>query len=204
MHHDEFIRAHQTEVVLADGGRVTVRPIVPGDRAELRRRFQDLSDETIRRRFFVSMAHLSERQLTYLTEIDYVDHFAWGAMEDTPVGSVGLGVARYIRLPDAPDVAEAAVLVVDEAQGRGIGSVLLELISQSAMANGIDWFRTYVQRDNVRVLDAVTRAGTVRGGDDDLVEVDIQLPAPTELPTSEMYDVLRAAAAGGVDSDGRE
>ncbi len=49
-----------------------------------------------------------------------------------PHGQPGLGVARYISLADNPTTAEAAVTVVDEQQGRGIGTILLELLATSA------------------------------------------------------------------------
>ena len=57
-----------------------------------------------------------------------LDHEALGARAaDT---GDGVGVARYVRLESQPDVAEAAVAVLDEWQHRGVGSALLWRVTE--------------------------------------------------------------------------
>ncbi len=112
---------------------------------------------------------------------------------------IGLGVARYIRVTDEPDVAEAAVLVVDEYQRRGIGTVLLQLLAESAMANGITSFRGYAHPENRVVLEAAGRAGVHRVEEDGIARLDVRLPPPTGLEGSPIHDLLRHAAAGEVE-----
>ena len=193
----EFIKARTTTVPLGDDLVVTVRPIVPGDRDELAAALQRVSEESQFLRFFRTVDHLSDRELEYLTEIDYDDHFAWVAFTGDPPS--GLGVARYIRVVGQPDVAEAAVLVVDEYQRRGIGTVLLQLLAESAMTNGITSFRGYAHPENRAVLDAAGRAGVHRVEEDGIARLDVRLPPPTGLAGSPMHDLLRHAAAGEVD-----
>ena len=72
--------------------------------------------------------------VTYLTEIDHHDHEAIIALEEE--SGEGIGVARYVRNPTHPETAEVAVTVIDEWQGRGLGTLLLEVLGQRARAEG--------------------------------------------------------------------
>src|SRR5947207_5929492 len=107
---------------LRDGSPVVVRPILPEDRDRLVEGFARLSDESRYRRFGTPVRRLTDEQLRYLTEIDYETHMAWIALDPATPGEPGLGVARYVRLPGEPEVAEAAVTVVDSHQGLGLGT----------------------------------------------------------------------------------
>ena len=199
----EFIRARTTRVVLDGGTTIRVRPIVPTDRDDIVAGLAQLSDETRYSRFFRSVDRLSERELTYLTEIDYRDHFAWVAMtEETPPR--GLGVARYIRSEEDPTVAEASVVVVDASQGKGIARVLLELLSGTALEHGVSVFRSYALPSNRAVIDAMFKAGASVTLDEEegFVRLEVELPAVTGLRDSAMYEVLRAAARGAIRPDG--
>jgi len=61
---------------LLDGTRVLVRPIRPDDKPLLREGFERLSNESRLRRFMAPITELDEEQLHYLTEVDFVNHFA--------------------------------------------------------------------------------------------------------------------------------
>ncbi|RPI26118.1 MAG: N-acetyltransferase, partial [Actinobacteria bacterium] len=103
----DFIRRRTAEVPLRDGGRVVVRPLTPDDREALREGFSRLSDASRRFRFLAAKGAISERELDYLTNVDYCDHFAW-AVFDPDEDMAGVGVARYVRASDDPTVAEPA------------------------------------------------------------------------------------------------
>ena len=122
------------------------------------------------------MTSLSDRELKYLTEIDYTSHFAWVAVNpDDPTD--GWGVARYVRDPKDPEVAEAAVAVVDDQQHRGIGGILLQFLSASAIANGITTFRGWVLGDNVEILRPLERIGATRKPDHGVLRIEVELTA---------------------------
>ena len=57
-------------------------------------------------------------------------------------------MARYIRLEQEPDIAEFAISVADEYQGRGAGSILLDLLIKQAKTNNICTLRGYVLASN--------------------------------------------------------
>ena len=48
-----------------------------------------------------------------------------------------MGIARYVRDRDDPQTAEIAVTVVDDWQGRGLGTELLTQLSGRARREGV-------------------------------------------------------------------
>jgi GNAT superfamily N-acetyltransferase len=117
-------RLRRPIVVLRDGVRVTLRPVAPDDRQRLVESFAGLSEESRYRRFFAAKTGLTESELDYLVDVDHCDHEAIVAIDRS--NDALLGVARYVRWPDDPEVAEVAVTVADDWQGRGLGRALLD------------------------------------------------------------------------------
>ena len=195
---EEFIRSRTTELSLPDGGLVRLRPVVPEDKAALVEGFNRLSPESRYRRFMAPIAELSEEQLAELTEVDYVDHFVWVAFSLDEAGTPGMGVARYVRDEDDPEVAEAAVTVIDDYQGRGLGRLLLEFLGAVALENGIARFRGYALEDNHPIRELLQRLGAKLEHDSPgTLRFELDLPARADqLRGSPMYEVLRAVARG--------
>lgn len=193
---------HEQVVTLRDGTPVLIRPIRAEDKDALIDGLSRLSAESRYRRFLRPVTSLSERELRYLTEIDYTSHYAWVAVSvDEPAGR-GLGVARYIRDPLDPEVAEAAVAVVDDHQGRGIGSMLLRVLVAAAMENGIRTFRGWVLGDNVDILRPLERIGARRKPDHGVLRIEVDLTDVFE--GSSIEEALRAVARGEFAPEPRE
>jgi RimJ/RimL family protein N-acetyltransferase len=178
---------------LRDGTPVLVRPIRPDDRDQLAAGFRRLSPESRYRRFLTVAESLSDEELRYLTEIDYRNHFAWVAVrEDRP--EEGLGVARWVRLREEPTVAEPAITVVDDYQGRGLGTLLLGLLAAAARAGGIERFRAYVLEENEPMRLLLEQLGATVGHDSPgLLTLEVPLD-PGVVPDTPAGRVLRAAA----------
>ena len=138
---------------------VVIRPLAASDRELLSDAFSRLSDDTRLRRFHGLANRLSERDLDHLTNLDHHRHEALAAIAVDTRRIVG--VARYIALPEDPEVAEVAVAVDDEWQGRGIGSRLIRDLFDRARAQGITRMLAYVSPDNRPVLSWIARAGGV-------------------------------------------
>jgi RimJ/RimL family protein N-acetyltransferase len=135
---------------LPDGARVRIRPIEPGDQPRLAAAMEELSAETIRRRFLAAKPSLSRSELRYLTELDGVDHVALVAvLADDPERL--RGVARCVRLEPGGDVAEFAIVIGDAMQRRGLGTVLAGALAQAARELGIRRFSATTHADNVAV-----------------------------------------------------
>jgi GNAT superfamily N-acetyltransferase len=175
-------------VVLSDGSEVLVRQVRPEDKPLFVAGWAELSEETVYRRFLQPRDGLSVDELAVFTELDHVDHEAIGAL----AGRQGVGVARYVREADRPHAAEAAVIVTDAWQGRGLGGRLLRRLCARATENGIRVFTATLLASNDAMLALLGQLGevTLRRRDGAAIEVDVELPV--ELPTLE--HVLREAA----------
>ncbi|MEX2323003.1 MAG: GNAT family N-acetyltransferase [Acidimicrobiia bacterium] len=179
--------------LLRDGTTVTVRPIRPEDKEALAAGLSRVSPESRYRRFLRPVTSLSPKELAYLTEIDYSNHFAWVAV-DPDDDQHGLGVARYVRDAKDPTIAEAAVIVVDDYQSKGLGTILLRLLVATALDNGITTFRGWVLGDNVEILRPLERLGALRRADKGVLRIEVDLNAAFD--GSSIQDALRAVAAG--------
>jgi GNAT superfamily N-acetyltransferase len=181
-------------VVLRDGSRALVRPVEPGDAARLRRGLRELSPHARYLRFHAAVDELSDEQVRYLTDVDGRDHIAWVALDPDDPDAPGMGVARCIRLADEPEVAEAAVTVLDRYQGRGVGTLLLDLVSRSAAREGITTLRSYVLADNAAMLRVLEEQGATKVDDGEGV---FRLDLPLERdgrPGAAVRAALRASA----------
>ncbi|MGH2740404.1 MAG: GNAT family N-acetyltransferase [Actinomycetota bacterium] len=195
---DEFVRRRTIETSLRDGSRVRVRPILSDDKQHLVEGFRRLSPESRYRRFMTPIQELTPEMLRHLTEVDHADHFAWIAFSAEEPGNPGVGVSRYVRFPDEHDVAEAAVTVVDDWHGRGLGTLLLQLLGASALENGIRRFRSYALEANKAVRDVLEPMGARFEHDSGgVVRVEVDLPGSAEqLVGTGVYEVLRRVARG--------
>jgi hypothetical protein len=139
------------------------------------------------------VSSLSEAQLDYLTKLDFADHVAWLAIRaDRP--EEGLGVARYVRTKEDPAIAEAAVTVIDDYQGGGLGTLLLALLATVARAAGVMTFRAFVIQHNARMRNLLEQLGARTTLDSPgVLRMDVDLD-PDHLPDSPPAGVLRAAA----------
>ncbi|APR79547.1 GCN5-related N-acetyltransferase [Minicystis rosea] len=191
--------------VLADGTRVTLRFIRPEDAPELRRAFGRLSMRSRYQRFFAVLPELNEDMVRYLTEVDGDRHVAIVATTDSCdlKSEIGLGVARYVCLEGSPGVAEAAVTVVDEAQGKGIGRLLLRALARVARERAVHSFRGTVLADNTRMRHLLTDVGaTLLPEDGQTLMFDVPLRWPPESPEQEAEHPLRRLLRAAAESLG--
>lgn len=208
-------------VRLRDGTVYRIRPLGRGDRHLLREGFQRLSPNSRRLRFFGVKKSLTEAELDFLTSPDGRDHIAFGAVsldasgKDVEVESVGVGVARCIRLAPDSDVAELAIVVADDLQRMGIGGRLLKQLMKAARRQGIRRFRCEVLAENnsMRAL-AAPLGGDPRWLDGGVLEYDCPLPdpeskdeppwmywlfAPLEAQLACFFDLLDQATGSSVE-----
>lgn len=179
-------------VALRDGSHVRIRQGRRSDRELLLRGFQRLSTESRYRRFLAPMPRLPEATVRHLTDIDHHEHEAMIALDEQ--GTEALGVARYVRDPERPEAAEVAVTVVDDWQGRGLGTLLLEAISARAREEGIRTFTAWMLAGNQEMLDLFRCLGPVRVVDREAGTVEIEVAIPATGVAPELRELLRLAA----------
>lgn len=206
-----FTADYVERAALRDGTKIVLRLIVPEDKALLEAGFLGWSAESRYARFLAPKTTLTEDELRYLTEVDQEDHFALGAIREDGDGTgapVGLGIARFIRLPDLHATAEAAIAVSDEAQGQGLGKLLFLRLCAAAAERGLERFRCEVLGSNTGMaglIETIAPERTVEVGGG-VMSIEMVLPnvTPTEpaetvVPESSMYRMLRAAAQNAIE-----
>ncbi len=155
----KYSRAYRERVTLADGTPIEIGAVLPSDKDTLAAGFARLSPESRRRRFFTTKTGLTEEELRYLTEFDGVNHYALGALSvpDDGAGAEGIGVARLVRSETEPETAELSIVVVDDWQCRGVGSLLLQHIVAAAAERDIKCIRATALTDNPQIRELLER-----------------------------------------------
>lgn len=151
--------AYTEDAVIKDGRTVRIRPIEADDLDAMMDMWSQLSQETIRLRFFAPR-RMDREQMRHFTEVDYENRFALVALRGTRI----LGVARFDRYDDDPETAEFATaefaaLVIDAEQGHGIGTALVRALLRPARDLGITNFRGDILRENRRMQNVLRDAG---------------------------------------------
>jgi acetyltransferase len=133
--------AYLEEVTLGDGTRALVRPIRPEDEPLLARFHNDLGEESVYMRYASLMTlegRVAHDRLARKCFIDYDREMALVVeAEGASRESVLLGIGRLTRLPGT-NAAEFGLLVADRAQGKGIGTVLLERLVRYGRDEGME------------------------------------------------------------------
>ena len=179
----------ETDVVIADGSTVYVRPVKPEDADRVEALHSRLSPETIYFRFFTPLPKLTPTMLERFVNVDYVDRLALVAL----LGQEIIAISRYDRIPGS-SVAEVAFLVDDAHQGRGLASLMLEHLAAAAKENGITRFVADTLPENSKMLRVFHDAGfsDKRVFQDGVVRVTFDI-STTEESISAMYRRERLA-----------
>jgi RimJ/RimL family protein N-acetyltransferase len=168
-------------LVLADGTRFRLRRIGSEDRDGVAALFARLSLESRYRRFLAPKRELTPRELTFLTEIDHIQHEAFAAVDQRDGSIVGIG--RYVHIADRPKVAELGVEVSDELQRMGIGTALARLTAQSARANGVALLTATTLWENRPARALLRRLEfRARASQGNEIELELELDGPSDEP----------------------
>jgi len=124
-------------VSLRDGTPVVIRPIDPSDRSLLVEGFEHLSERSRYQRFFRVIDHLHEDEVDFFVNVDHDQHEALGAT--------------------TPDGART-----DEAQGRGLGRILVGELAELARTHGIEHFVAQTGVSNRPFRRIMERLGPMR------------------------------------------
>lgn len=179
-----------TPVRLRDGTEAVVVPLVPANRDALRSEYAHLSAETRFGRFLAAVPELTDTMLEHLVDdVDGSDHVALVLLVTTPEGTeLPLGLARILRYPDDPTAADVAVTVVDDWQGRGVATALLDVLMRHRPP-GVQRIDTVVNAGNRASLAMLRRLGDVEvdspesGAQRVVVELAVETGcAPRDVP----------------------
>jgi len=145
---------------LSDGTALTIRPIRPDDAPRLQHTFTHLSQRSIYLRFLQYITQLTDQQAQRFANVDYQTQMALVAAIQEDGEEHLLGIARYAKVgPHDPGAAESAVVVRDDYQGRGLGTVLLKRLIHYALQNGVTTFIATVNAGNTPVMHFIGKSG---------------------------------------------
>jgi acetyltransferase len=148
------------QATLRDGTAVTIRPIRPDDARHLQALFDRLSPESIALRFLGQPKELPHKQAKQFATVDYHKRMALVAAREEGGEEHIIAVARYAVDPAGqPDLAEAAIVVEDEYQKQGLGTLLLTRLVTYAQSHGIRAFMATIRQDNAQIMRFVRQSG---------------------------------------------
>lgn len=154
-------RNYRSQDELLDGRSVVVRSITPADKSFLQDEMKHLSPRSRYLRFMTAKKELSDKELVYFSEVDFVRHIALVASIIIDGKEVSVGTGRYI-IADEGEIlpgAEVAFEVEDEFQGLGVATVLLKHLAIIARNSGLDEFVALVLSENRQMLEVFRHSG---------------------------------------------
>jgi acyl-CoA synthetase (NDP forming)/GNAT superfamily N-acetyltransferase len=180
------MHAH-TDVLLRDGTMARLRTVDPQDEPGLSALVHRVSPHSRYLRFF----NASERPADWYVE-QLIAHAHEGSATVAERHGEIVAVASFARLESDPEVGDVALLVDDDHQDLGLGSLLLEEVSRAAWAHGLQRLHADVLAENRGMLGVFRHSGLpVRvTSHRDIVEVDI-----TVAPSTQLSDAVLAREA---------
>ena len=88
--------------------------------------------------------------------------------------------------------------VIDDWQGRGLGTLLLDVLSARARAEGINSFTALMLATNEQMMDMLNRLDPVRIVDREVGTVEIEVPIPAIGLAPALRELLRISASSDV------
>ena len=125
-----YPRELEGELVLRDGRKVWVRPILPTDADDLAQAIAEADSETLLHRFFTAAPNISDKQIHYLSEVDYRKRLALVAADED---GRGVAISRFESHPEGP-IAEVAIVVAPEWRSSGLATSMLRRLEEPARA----------------------------------------------------------------------
>jgi len=143
---------------LADGRRVTLRPVLPQD-AELEQALvRSLSPASRYQRFFAPIRELPADWLQRMTQVDYHRHQALIVESFSGEHAIAVAEARFV-VDESGQQGEFAVVVADDWQRLGLARRLLESLMRSAAEEGLQRLVGDVLATNTAMLALVRGLG---------------------------------------------
>ncbi len=143
---------------LKNGQEVLLRPIKPEDEPLWLEWFQNLSEETIRYRFFQMLKDTPHEVRVRYCNVDYDREIALIAEMVEDGKKKMLGVSRVSIETDGKH-GEAAFIVSDVWQGLGLGTKLVDYTLDLAKEKGLENIYAIMLPDNYRALSLTKKMG---------------------------------------------
>lgn len=143
---------------LRDGTEIFFRPVKPTDEPALSEMMYSLSEESVKTRYMTRTVAFPHSHIQQLTNIDYKKDVAIVGVVPGISGEEVVAIAQYFLDPHT-QAAEVAFLVQDEWQQKGMGTFLLEYVTQIAKNRGVKRFFAKVLSSNKSMLAVFHNSG---------------------------------------------
>jgi acyl-CoA hydrolase/GNAT superfamily N-acetyltransferase len=148
-----------TEIILNDQTRISIRPAKASDVTGLQDLFYKLPPEDVYTRFFRPLKQFSMSEAEYFCNVDYEKEMAFIAAVGDHDQKQIIGSSFYVVDP-ATNMAEVAYMILHEWQGRGVGSVLQKQMAAYAESKGIRGFKADILCENAAMIRLAKRCGS--------------------------------------------
>ena len=180
---------YRAEEYLRDGRPVTIRAIHGEDKPLWKDIWEHMSPTSVYYRFFTPKKAISEQEVAYFTELDFVTHVGLIALVHNPYmpNEDPAAAARYHVSDKQQESAEIAFGVEDIYHGLGLGTLLLKHLAIIARQSGIKEFKAYVLAENSKMLEVFENCGLPMSkslADFTMWEVTLDLSQPSESKSS--------------------
>jgi len=143
---------------LYDGTQIFFRPVRPNDERALSEMLYSLSKKSVRTRYMTQTMAFPHQEVQLLTNIDYRRDIAIVGTVPRISGDQIVALAQYF-LDRNTGTAEVAFIVQDEWQQKGMGTFLLDYLTQIAEKRGVSRFYATVLPVNKPMLAIFRNSG---------------------------------------------
>jgi len=143
---------------LKDGTEIFFRPIKPTDEPLLSEMLYSLSEKSVQTRYMTRTVSFPHSDIQRLTNIDYKNDLAIVGCVPGVSGEEIVAIAQYFLDPKT-QAAEVAFVVQDEWQQKGMGTFLLDYLTQIAKLHGVRRFYATVLPNNKPMLTIFHNSG---------------------------------------------
>jgi len=141
-----------------DKSRVFLRPLKLTDEPLVRDLFYKLSPSSVHYRFFQMLKAMPHEKLQEFLRMDYDADMALVILTNAAEDGQMVAIAHY-RSDPRTNFAEAAFLVRDDWQGKGLGTALMTALADAARSRGIHGFTGDVLLENQGMLRVFHKCG---------------------------------------------
>ena len=178
-----FLENYKAHIELKNGKTVEFRPLLPSDEFATRNFYYSLQESTVFYRFFYKRKIFSREMLQkQWAAIDYHQNM-------TIIGIVQRGKHKEIvaigsyGTAEEKDLAEVALVVKEDYQGKGVGSHLIKILEKIARENAYKGFTAILMAENkamIRVFEKHYPAAEVKRG----ISGEVEMFMPFDVTTS--------------------
>ncbi len=154
----EYPEAIELYRTTKSGHEVFMRPVKISDEPLLKDFFYSLTGQSMYRRFISPRTDMPHERLQEFVVIDYTKELVILAIMDEGGVEEIAGIAQY-GINEDMHTAEAAVVVRDDKQGRGLGTELISYLTFLAKKSGLLGFTAEVLSENKPIVRLIEKMG---------------------------------------------